>query len=208
VLEALIAESKPASPAGAAIPAISVDTSRAEVAEQALALGTHVINDVTALSDPAMAESIARAGAGVVLMHRRGTPATMQDDPRYEDVAREVVEALAGRLDAARAAGIPPESVALDPGIGFGKTTRHNLELIARVRELAALGRPVLVGASRKRFIGELSGAPPEQRLEGGLAAHAIAIYEGASIVRSHDVSATVRAIGIARALRDARRQE
>ncbi|HTM57188.1 MAG TPA: dihydropteroate synthase [Candidatus Udaeobacter sp.] len=206
VLRALEAESKPAAASRAV--AVSVDTSNAEVADRALSLGAHVINDVTALGDPAMAECIARAGAGVVLMHLRGTPATMQDDPEYEDVAREVVEALAVKLEAARQAGLAPESIALDPGIGFGKTTRHNLELIARVRELCALGRPVVVGASRKRFIGELSGAPPEQRLEGGLAAHVIAVYEGASVVRTHDVDATVRAVAIARPLREARRRE
>ena len=188
--------------------ALSIDTASAGVATRALEAGAHVVNDVTALADPGMAGAIAAAGAGVVLMHMQGTPTTMQRSPRYEDAAREVALELAERIERARGSGIAPECIAVDPGIGFGKTTRHNLELIARMRELAALARPVLVGASRKRFLGEISGAPLDQRLEGGLAAHAIAIYEGASIVRTHDVEATVKAAAVAFALRQARRRE
>ena len=209
----LAGEARGADPGAAGEPtrtavALSIDTSSAEVAGRALEAGAHVINDVTALGEPRMAEVIARAGAGVVLMHMRGTPATMQADPHYEDVAREVAAWLAGRLERAALAGIAAERIALDPGIGFGKTTRHNLELIARLRELAALGRPIVVGASRKRFLGEITGKPVDERLAAGLAAVAIAAFEGASVIRTHDVAATARAIAVARALREAARSE
>jgi len=185
---------------------VSVDTADARVAERALELGARVVNDVTALRDPRMAAVAAEAGAGLVLMHLRGDPATMQQDPRYEDVTREVREHLAARLEAARQAGVAPEQVALDPGIGFGKTVRHNFELLARLGELEALGRPLVVGVSRKSFIGRTLDLPPDQRLEGGLAAAAVAVYLGARIVRTHDVAATVRAVRVADALRGARR--
>jgi dihydropteroate synthase len=165
-----------------------------------------------------MGRVVAGAGAGVVLMHMRGTPRTMQQDPRYDDAAREVAAWLGTRLESARRAGIATERVALDPGIGFGKTPRHNLELLARLGELAALGRPVVVGVSRKSFLGKRGAAgagaagarepdlPPDQRLEGGLAATAVAVFLGAGIVRTHDVAATVRAVRIAEQLRAARR--
>jgi dihydropteroate synthase len=187
---------------------LSIDTANAEVAARALEAGAHVINDVSALSDPGMAGAVAAAGAGLVLMHMRGTPATMQQDPLYDDVSREVAAWLTARLERAVGRGIAAESVALDPGIGFGKTTRHNLELIARIGELAALGRPVVLGASRKRFIGELTGAPVGERLWGGLAAQAIAAFSGAQVIRTHDVAATVAALAVARALREAARSE
>ena len=186
--------------------AISVDTASAAVAERALAAGAHVVNDVTALGDPGMAELVAGRGAGIVLMHMQGLPAHMQEDPRYDDVVREVTLWLSTRLMRATAAGIEAERIVLDPGIGFGKTTRHNLELIARLPELARLGHPVMIGASRKRFLGELSGQAVEGRLAAGLAANAIAAFEGVSIVRTHDVAATVQALAVARALREARR--
>jgi dihydropteroate synthase len=185
---------------------LSVDTASAEVAAQALELGAHVVNDVTALADPAMTRVVSGSGAGLVLMHMRGRPDTMQHDPSYDDAAREVREHLAHRLEVARAAGIAPERVALDPGIGFGKTPRHNFELLARLEELAAVGRPVLVGVSRKSFIGETLDLPVDQRLEGGLAATAVAAFLGARIVRTHDVAATMRAVRIADELRAARR--
>jgi dihydropteroate synthase len=184
---------------------LSVDTASAAVAERALAAGAHLVNDVTALGDPAMAGVVARTGAGLVLMHLRGTPADMQREPRYRDVAGEVAAHLAARLEAARSAGIDPERVALDPGIGFGKTVRHNLELLARLEALTALGRPVLVGVSRKSFIGQLLDLPVDQRAEGSLAAGAIAVFLGAHVIRTHDVAATVRAVRIAEALRGAR---
>jgi dihydropteroate synthase len=185
---------------------LSVDTASAEVASRALELGAHAVNDVTALGDPAMAEAVARQGAGLALMHMRGSPATMQQDPRYEDVAREVREHLAGRLEAARRGGVAAECVALDPGIGFGKTVRHNFELLARIEELGSLGRPVMVGVSRKSFLGITLDLPVDQRVEGGLAAAALAVFLGARIVRTHDVAPTVRAVRIADELRAARR--
>jgi len=186
---------------------VSVDTASAEVARAALDLGAHVVNDVTALGDPAMPAVVAAAGAGVVLMHMQGEPRSMQRAPRYADVAREVAEFLGARLAAARAAGIAADCVALDPGIGFGKTLEHNLQLIARLGELAALGRPVVLGASRKRFLGTLTGdAPADQRLEAGLAAAAIAVWNGAGVVRTHDVAATARAVRVVAAIARARR--
>jgi dihydropteroate synthase len=186
---------------------VSVDTASAVVAKRALAAGAAIVNDVTALGDPAMAAVVAGSGAGLVLMHMRGTPATMQHEPSYDDVTREVIEALRGKLAAARSGGVREECVACDPGIGFGKGLEHNLELLARIGELRVLGRPILVGASRKSFIGRLSDAPVERRLAGGLAAHALAVWGGASVVRTHDVPETVQAMAVARAIRSARRE-
>ena len=186
---------------------VSVDTSSAQVAALAIESGAEVINDVTAMGDPGMAGVLARSNAGVVLMHMQGAPSTMQSDPRYEDCAREVADFLRTKLGRAEHAGIDRSRVALDPGIGFGKTVRHNLELIARVGEIAALGRPVVVGASRKGFLGHLLELPVDQRLEGGLAAHAVAIFQGARIVRTHDIAATSRMARIALALAAAARE-
>jgi len=185
---------------------VSVDTASAEVARRALDLGAQVVNDVTALDDPDMAGVVARAGAGVVLMHMRGTPADMQREPRYEDVAREVTAWLADRLARARDAGIAERSIALDPGIGFGKTLEHNLELLARLDVIAELDRPLVIGVSRKSFLGRLTDRPLDQRLEAGLAASAIAVFQGAAVLRTHDVESTRQATLIAAALRGARR--
>jgi dihydropteroate synthase len=198
VLAAVIAD-------GAAV--VSVDTASAEVAREALAAGAHVVNDITAMRDPAMAATVARDGAGLVLMHMQGTPADMQRNPHYDDAAAEVTSFLGERLAAARAAGIAAECTALDPGVGFGKKFEHSLALIARLDELAALGRPVLIGVSRKSFIGAVLDLPVDQRVEGGLAAAAIAVFGGARIVRTHDVAATVRAVKVATVLRAARRK-
>jgi dihydropteroate synthase len=184
---------------------ISVDTSSAEVAERALSAGARIVNDVTALGDPSMTGVVAGSRAGLVLMHMRGTPADMQRDPRYVDAPAEVAAFLSARMEAALAAGIAREAIALDPGVGFGKARQHSLELIARVDALGALGRPVLIGVSRKSFIGQILDLPVDQRLEGSLAAAAIAVFQGARIVRAHDVAATVRAVRIADALRAAR---
>lgn len=184
---------------------VSVDTAHSEVARRALAAGASVVNDVTALGDPAMAGVISRNQAGVILMHMRGVPATMQDDPRYGDVAADVAEWLGHRIDRARAEGLDAQAIAVDPGIGFGKNLEHNLELIARLETCVVLGRPVAVGLSRKGFIGRTLDLPVEQRLEGGLAAAAIAVFQGARIVRTHDVRATVRAVRMADALRKSR---
>jgi dihydropteroate synthase len=184
---------------------VSVDTASAAVAGRALEAGARVVNDVTALGDPGMAAAVARAGAGLVLMHMQGTPATMQDDPRYDDVRADVTAHLLARSAAAEAAGVGREHIALDPGIGFGKTVAHNLALLSGVGALAAHGYPVLVGVSRKGFLGRLTGEPVDQRVEAGLAAAAVAVFEGARIVRTHDVAATVRALRVAEALRRAR---
>ncbi len=189
--------------------AVSVDTASAAVAEAALALGAHVINDTSALRDPSMTGVVARSGAALVLMHMRGTPQDMQADPRYDDVVREVGEFLQARREAATAAGVADEAIALDPGIGFGKTSEHSLQLLAGTRALAALGRPVLVGASRKSFLARIAGtAPtsaPEQRVDASLAAAAIAAYEGARILRVHDVAQTLRVARVADAARAVR---
>jgi dihydropteroate synthase len=184
---------------------LSVDTSSAEVAERALAAGARIVNDVTALGDPAMAGVVAASRAGLVLMHMRGTPADMQRDPRYADAPAEVAAFLAGRLEAALAAGIGREAIVLDPGVGFGKAARHSLEVLARLEALTSLERPLLIGVSRKSFIGQSLDLPVDQRLEGSLAAASIAVFQGARIVRAHDVAATVRAVKVADALRAAR---
>ena len=186
--------------------AISVDTRSAEVAELALAAGARIVNDVSALADPAMGDTVAHAGAGLILMHMRGTPETMQRDTAYGDVTTEVVAYLRSRMAAAEASGVRRESVALDPGIGFAKSAQGSLELLARIPELAAIGRPVLVGASRKSFLARLTGdeGPPEERVPASLAAAALATWQGAHILRVHDVGATVRAVKIASAARKA----
>lgn len=187
---------------------LSVDTRSSEVAGRALAAGARIVNDVSALSDPAMAGVVARAGAGLVLMHMRGTPETMQSDTGYADVTAEVARYLQSRLTAAEASGVALECVALDPGIGFAKSARGSLELLARIPELAAIGRPVLVGASRKSFLARLTGdeGPPEQRVPASLAAATVAVWQGAHILRVHDVAATVRATKLAIEARKARR--
>jgi dihydropteroate synthase len=172
---------------------LSVDTSKAEVARQALEAGAHVINDITALQgDPAMPEVVRSYGAGVILMHMQGTPATMQVEPRYNDVVSEVVEFLEARLQACIDLGIAASQVVLDPGIGFGKTAEHNLRLLAHLEELQRLGRPVCLGVSRKGFLGTVLGRPLHQRLAGSLAAACYALVRGAAqIVRVHDVAET-----------------
>ena len=180
---------------------VSVDTSKADVAAAALAAGAGVVNDVTALGDPEMAAVCAGARCGLVLMHMKGTPRTMQDDPTYEDVVAEVREFLAARLEVAAAAGVDPERVWVDPGIGFGKTVAHNLELIARIDRIADLGRPVVLGASRKNFLGAITGREVGERLGGSIAAALAALAGGASVLRVHDVAATVDAIRVADAI-------
>jgi dihydropteroate synthase len=174
-----------------AIP-LSVDTSKAEVARQALGAGADVVNDVSAgRRDPAMLPLCAREGVPIVLMHMRGTPATMQQEPRYTDVVTEVRDFLRERAGAAGDAGIPADAVVLDPGIGFGKTTAHNAALLRRLDVVAALGYPVLVGVSRKGFIGQLlGGRAVGERLFGTAAAVALAVAGGARLVRVHDVAA------------------
>jgi dihydropteroate synthase len=181
---------------------ISVDTSKAAVAAAALEAGATIVNDVTALrGDPAMAALCAERGPTVVLMHMLGNPRTMQRDPRYGDVVVEVREFLAERLDAAVAAGIAAERIWLDPGIGFGKTGAHNMELLRRLGELAALGRPLLVGTSRKSFIGKVDGSPPGERLGGTIASALLAASAGAEVLRVHDVAEVAQALAVAKAI-------
>jgi dihydropteroate synthase len=182
---------------------ISVDTTKAAVADACLAAGAHIINDITALQgDPDMARVVAARRAGVVLMHMRGTPQTMQLDPRYDDVTAEVERFLEARLHAAAAAGIEAGRVVLDPGIGFGKTSAHNLELLARLGELRALGRPVLLGVSRKGFFGKVLGRGVEERLTASLAAACHAVSLGAAqVIRAHDVRETHDAVTLLAAI-------
>jgi dihydropteroate synthase len=182
---------------------VSIDTSKAEVARRALELGAELVNDVTALrGDPALAEVVAESGAYLCLMHMQGQPRTMQTDPRYDDVVAEVAAFLEERLAFAVEAGIDEERVCLDPGIGFGKTVEHNFELIRRLDELVALGRPVLIGISRKSSLGKLLGNP--EATTGSVAASvgaAVAAYErGATILRVHDVREHVEALTAAQA--------
>lgn len=176
---------------------ISVDTVKAGVARRALAAGATVINDITALADPAMAAAVAGAGAGVVLMHMAGTPRTMQHNPRYGDVTAEVLEFLALRVEAAEAAGVPRVRIAVDPGIGFGKTLAHNLELLRNLGRFATLGCAVLVGTSRKGFLGAITGRPVGERSVASVASALAAVARGASVVRVHDVGPTVDALKV-----------
>ncbi|HEY7312853.1 MAG TPA: dihydropteroate synthase [Gemmataceae bacterium] len=184
---------------------LSVDTSKAEVARQALDAGAHLINDITALrGDPAMADVARTAQAGVLLMHMEGTPATMQANPHYDNVVTEVTAFLEARLQACVDLGIAGSRVVLDPGIGFGKTTAHNLQLLAHLEELQRLGRPVCLGVSRKGFLGKVLGRPLEQRLAGSLAAACYALVRrSAQIVRVHDVAETRDVVTLLTALRE-----
>jgi dihydropteroate synthase len=183
-------------------PAVSVDTSKAPVAAAALDAGAEIVNDVTALrGDPEMAPLCAERGATVVLMHMLGDPRTMQDDPRYGDVVADVKAFLAERLEGAVAAGIDEDRVWLDPGIGFGKTGAHNMELLRRLGELRELGRPLVVGASRKSFIGQVDGSAADQRLGGTIASSVLAAAEGADVLRVHDVAEVRQALAVAAAI-------
>jgi dihydropteroate synthase len=187
----------------AAVPAqISIDTSKAVVAAAALEAGATLINDVTALrADPAMAALVADTGADCCLMHMLGEPRTMQRDPRYEDVVSEVKAFLEERMAYAIGAGVGEERILLDPGIGFGKTAEHNLELLARLGEIVALGRPVVVGTSRKSFLGRLTrGRGTGERLAGTIATNVLAYERGASVFRVHDVAAVHDALAVAAA--------
>jgi dihydropteroate synthase len=182
---------------------VSIDTSKAAVARAAVEAGAAIVNDVSGGSlDQLLLPTVAQLGVAYVLMHMRGTPRTMQRDVVYDDVVAEVFDFLAERLEQSAASGVDPAVVVVDPGIGFGKTVGHNLALLRRTRELTSLGRPVLVGTSRKSFLGAVAGGLPEdQRLEGSLVTAALAVAAGASIVRVHDVAGTVRAVRTARAV-------
>jgi dihydropteroate synthase len=183
---------------------ISVDTRKPEVARAALEAGASIVNDVTAGRDPAMFDVVRAAGAGMVLMHMRGDPTTMQQLTDYADVVGEVRAFLAGRIRAATDAGIDAEHLAIDPGLGFAKTLEQNLLLMRHVETLGELGRPVLVGPSRKSFVGRVLGTEVDDRLEGTAAAVAWLVAHGANIVRVHDVKPMVRVIRMVEAIRDA----
>jgi dihydropteroate synthase len=190
VLEAARRESHP-------VP-ISVDTTKSAVAERALDAGAALINDISALRfDPRLADLAARYRSGLVLMHMRGNPRTMQRDPTYADLFSEIRTEFAAARDLARDHGVRNEQMLFDPGIGFGKTVEHNLELIRRFGEFASLDRPLLIGCSRKSFIGAVTDKPPAERLAGTLAAHTAAVLAGAHVVRVHDVAAHVDAMRI-----------
>ena len=211
VIEQLIQELKgepPGKPIGGAVrpephpPILSIDTTKALVANRALAAGARIINDISALQqDPEMVPVVREFGAGVVLMHRQGTPATMQQNPHYSDVVREVREFLGERIEFALARGVKKTQIAVDPGLGFGKSVEHNRQLVAGLEQFRSLDCPILVGASRKSFIGQLLNRPVSERLPGSLAVAAWAIAHGARIVRTHDVAATVDVVRLIAAM-------
>jgi dihydropteroate synthase len=182
---------------------ISIDTYKARVAQAALTEGADIVNDISALRfDPEMAVLLATEKVPVVLMHMQGTPQTMQTEPRYNDVLREVQDFLEARAGFALEAGLERDNIILDPGIGFGKTLEHNLTLLRGLPALAAMGYPLLIGASRKTFIGKILDVKPEERLEGSLAAAVAAVFGGAHIIRVHDVKETWKAVRVANAIR------
>jgi len=181
---------------------VSIDTYRASSAEVALDAGARIVNDVTALGDPRMAHLVAERDCLVVLMHMLGEPKSMQQNPRYEDVVREVRDFLARRAERAARAGVDEGNIVLDPGIGFGKTLEHNLALLNRLDVLVELGFPVLVGSSRKSFLGKLSGRGPKDRLFGTVATNVLAYERGATFFRVHDVLANKEALTVAAAIR------
>jgi dihydropteroate synthase len=182
---------------------VSIDTYRSSVAEAALDAGAGAVNDVTALGDPRMAGLMAERGCPIILMHMLGEPKSMQQHPRYEDVVREVRDFLAERAQQALRAGVELQNIILDPGIGFGKTPEHNLKLLKRLDSLVELGFPVLVGVSRKSFLGKITGSEdPKSRLFGTVAANVLAYERGASLFRVHDVRANKEALAVAAAIR------
>jgi len=181
---------------------VSIDTSKADVAEAALEAGAAMVNDVTAFEgDERMAAVCADAGCEVVLMHMQGTPRTMQENPTYDDVVVDIRDYLARRADVAVAAGVDPARISVDPGIGFGKTVEHNLEILRRLDEFAVLGFPVLIGTSRKSFIGKITGRDVNDRLGATIATNVLALAGGASIFRVHDVAEHAQALKVAQAI-------
>jgi dihydropteroate synthase len=180
---------------------VSIDTAKLAVAEAAVQAGARIVNDVSAFRNaPELAGLVAQSGATCVLMHMLGEPRTMQEDPRYDDVVSEVKAFLEERLDFATGEGVPEEHVWLDPGIGFGKTIDHNLELLRRLDEIVAIGRPVVIGASRKSFLGRITGRPERERVAATVAANVLAYEHGASVFRVHDVPEAVDALKVAAA--------
>jgi dihydropteroate synthase len=183
---------------------LSVDTSKPEVITAALQAGAHMVNDVRALQLPGALAAAVAGNAAVCVMHMRGEPATMQQSPQYDDVVAEVHDFLAARVAACRAAGLGPDSICVDPGIGFGKDYGHNLALLRNLRRFTDLGAPLLLGVSRKSLIGIMTGRPAHERLAGSVVLAGLAVQAGAAIIRAHDVAATVDAVKVATALRGA----
>jgi dihydropteroate synthase len=189
--------------AGKSNAVISIDTTKAAVANAAVAAGAGIVNDTSALADdPEMAAAVRESGAAVVLMHRRGSPATMQEAPHYDALFEELLADLAERIGAAEDAGIAPDRILVDPGIGFGKRLCDNLALHRHLDRLRVLGRPIVFGPSRKSFIGSLTGAPPAERVFGTAASVAAAVLRGASVVRVHDVKEMREVVEVAYAIR------
>ncbi len=180
---------------------VSIDTSKPAVMRAAVAAGAVMINDIRALREDGALQAAAELGCPVCLMHMQGEPRTMQDEPDYRDVVAEVAEFLSDRVRTCAAAGLAEELVIVDPGFGFGKTPRHNIELLANLRQLRALGRPILAGLSRKSTLGQLTGRDVEERMPASIAAAVIAVIEGAAIIRAHDVRETVDALRVAAAV-------
>lgn len=181
---------------------ISADTYRSEVARKAIDAGAHIINDISGLSmDPQMVKVIPERDVSVVIMHIKGTPENMQKNPEYENVMDEIYDYLEEKTDMATGSGIKPEKIIIDPGIGFGKTLEHNLEILNKVKELTVLGFPVLIGASRKSFVGGILDLPVEERLEGSIAAAVYSVVNGVNILRVHDVKETIRAVKVAKCI-------
>ena len=186
---------------------LSIDTQKPEVAAAALEAGAVIVNDIAAnRSDPVMWQVVAESGAGYVCMHMQGTPQTMQAAPQYEDVVSEVRSFFEDRLNRLAQAGVRAEQVALDVGIGFGKTLEHNLALLGALSSFQTLGRPLLLGVSRKSFIGQLTGAATADRLAGSLAATVLAAADGVQLVRTHDVATTRQALQVAAAINESKR--
>jgi dihydropteroate synthase len=180
---------------------VSIDTSKPAVMRAAVAAGAAMINDIRALREDGALQAAVELQCPVCLMHMQGEPRTMQDEPEYRDIVAEVGEFLADRVRACVAAGLAEERIIVDPGFGFGKTPRHNIELLANLRQLRALGRPILAGLSRKSTLGELTGRDVEERMPASIAAAVIAVIEGAAMIRAHDVRETVDALQVAAAV-------
>ena len=184
---------------------ISVDTYKPIVAEESLLAGAKIINDITGIQKyPQMAEVISRKQAGVIVMHMQGNPMTMQENPSYKNVVEEVKIFLAKSIKISEAAEICPDQIVIDPGIGFGKSQKHNLDLLKNLNKFGQLGKPLLLGISRKSFIGNILDLPAKDRLEGSLGASVVGVLKGASIIRTHDVKETRNAVKIAEAILEA----
>ncbi|MCM8795329.1 MAG: dihydropteroate synthase [Candidatus Omnitrophica bacterium] len=180
---------------------ISIDTYKPEVARQALDCGVSIVNDITGLRNPKMASLVARYRAGVVIMHMKGTPRTMQQQPVYKSLIDEIIEYLSRAIERASEVGIKREKIIIDPGIGFGKTLEHNLEILKRLKEFKILGQPILVGTSRKSFLGKILGVGPQERIFGTVSSCILAIKNGAHILRVHDVKEVKQALKVAVAI-------